>query len=120
MIIATGIDLIEIDRIRGLIVREPRFIERCFTAEEQAELAGRQDPAPGYAARFAAKEAFQKAWPESFSWTDVWVTKNGRVPVLAFAPHIAEVMQERGYVAHVSLSHSQTHAIATVILEDRS
>lgn len=119
MIIATGIDLIEIDRIRGLIAREPRFIERCFTAEEQAELARRQDPAPGYAARFAAKEAFQKAWPESFSWTDVWVAKNGRAPILAFAPHIQRVMDERGYVAHLSLSHAKTHAIATVILEER-
>lgn len=120
MIRAIGVDLIEIGRIRSLITRQPRFLTRCFTAAEQAELAGRADSAPGFAARFAAKEAFQKVWPESFSWLDVWVEKNGRVPVLGFAPHIANTMAQQQLVAHLSLSHAKTHAIATVVLEQRA
>lgn len=120
MIRAVGVDLIEIHRIRAVISRQPRFIERCFTELERAELAGRADSAPGFAARFAAKEAFQKVWPESFSWLDVWVEKRGRVPVLAFAPHIASKMAAEHLVAHLSLSHAKTHAIATVVLEQRT
>ena len=119
MIRAVGVDLIEVGRIRSLIARQPRFLARCFTPAEQAELAGRADPAPGFAARFAAKEAFQKVWPESISWLDVWVAKNGRAPVLGFAPHLAEAMAAQHLVAHVSLSHAKTHAVATVVLQQR-
>ena len=56
----TGIDLTEIDRIRRA-ARNPRFVTRVFSAEEQAYFAGQKDPAPSMAACFAAKEAFSKA-----------------------------------------------------------
>ena len=50
----TGIDLTEIDRIRRA-ARNPRFVTRVFSAEEQAYFAGQKDPAPSMAACFAAK-----------------------------------------------------------------
>lgn len=56
----TGIDLVEIGRIRASI-QDPRFVERVYTPAEREFLFQRNDPAPGLAANFAAKEAFAKA-----------------------------------------------------------
>ncbi len=120
MIVAVGIDLVEIDRIRGLVARHPqRFLERHFHAVELEQMRGRRDPVPGLAARFAAKEAFQKCWPESFGWRDVWVDKRGRRPELRTAPRLTEQMHREGWRAHLSLSHSRAHATAMVVLASR-
>lgn len=60
-VVAIGADLVDIDRIRQVIERQPRFVERVFTAEERAYCLKRRDPAERFAARFAAKEAVLKA-----------------------------------------------------------
>ena len=118
MIVAVGLDLIEIGRIRRAAERHPvRFLQRCFHPEELAELDGRKDVYPGLAARFAAKEAFAKVWPSSLSWRDVWVVKEGERPFLAMSPDLADAMADEGLVAHVSLSHAVDHAAAVVVLE---
>ena len=120
MIVAVGLDLIEIRRIRRAAERHPeRFIARCFHPEELAELAGRTDVYPGLAVRFAAKEAFAKVWPSSLGWRDVWVVKDGPRPVLRASPGLARAMEDEGLVAHVSLSHADDHAAAVVVLERR-
>src|ERR1700685_1584605 len=67
MIIGTGSDLIDIERIRGTVERYgERFIQRCFTPLEQKKAAARIDPVPTYAKRFAAKEACSKALGTGF------------------------------------------------------
>src|ERR1700733_14795580 len=67
MIIGTGSDLIDIERIRGTVERYgQRFIQRCFTPAEQKKAASRLDPVPTYAKRFAAKEACSKALGTGF------------------------------------------------------
>ncbi len=120
MIVAVGLDLVELERIRTAISRAPqRFIERVFHPEELEQLNGRKDQVPGLAARFAAKEAFQKVWPEPFGWKDVWVVKDGVRPVLRFAPDIALVMERRGWCAHLSITHARDQAAAVVVLEQR-
>ncbi len=120
MIVAVGLDLIEIARVRRVAQRHPvRFLERCFHPAELVELEGRADVYPGLAARFAAKEAFAKVWPSSLGWRDVWVDKEGPRPVLRASPALAEAMDEQALVAHVSLSHAVDHAAAVVVLERR-
>ncbi len=120
MIVAVGLDLVEIARIRRAAANHPdRFLARCFHPEELAELAGRRDAYPGLAARFAAKEAFAKVWPASLGWRDVWVVKEGRRPVLRTSPRLAAAMEHEGLLAHVSLSHAVDHAAAVVVLERR-
>ncbi|MFC4454961.1 4'-phosphopantetheinyl transferase superfamily protein [Deinococcus sonorensis] len=127
MIIAVGNDLIEIARIRGLMRREKRRFHKLFAEAELEYCARLVDPAPSYAARFAAKEAFQKVWPRPHGWRDVWVerprTPDGpfpyAAPVLGFAAPIAAEMQARGWVAHLSLTHTKEHAAAVVVLEQR-
>ena len=95
MIVAVGLDLIEIRRIRRDAERHPeRFIARCFHPEELAELAGRADVYPGLAVRFAAKEAFAKVWPTSAGATSRRnprppATQNGgsaSMPAAAYTP----------------------------------
>ena len=59
MKLATGVDLIEIDRIREAFERHgERFVARVFTEAEQRDCGGR---VASLAARFAAKEATAKA-----------------------------------------------------------
>ena len=127
MIVAVGHDLIENARIRGLLEREGDRFYRLFAPAEIEYCARLADPVPSYAARFAAKEAFQKVWPRPHGWRDVWVererTPDGpfpyAAPLLGFAPAIAEQMKLLGYTAHLSLTHTREHASAVVVLEAR-
>ncbi|ADY27368.1 Holo-(acyl-carrier-protein) synthase (plasmid) [Deinococcus proteolyticus MRP] len=128
VIVAVGHDLIELERIRGLLRREPQRYRRLFTPAELDYAHAQRDPVPSLAARFAAKEAFQKVWPRPFGWQEVWVerapTPGGpferAAPRLHFAPHIAAEMAQRGWRAHLSLTHSREHASAVVVLEQGS
>ena len=121
MIIAIGVDLIELHRIQKILASSsgPRFLERTYVPAELAYCLAKKNAVPSLAARFAAKEAFQKTWPVSHGWHDVWVEMNGVKPELRFAPDLQTVILERGYKAHLSLSHTLENAVATVILEQR-
>ena len=126
MIVAVGTDLIEIHRIRRVLDREgDHFLHKIFTAEELQYCLKMQDPVPSLAARFAAKEAFQKTWAEGHSWQDVWVVRDETPkgpfpfsrPYLKFSPALQSIMQEQNWVAHLSLTHTKEHAQAVVVLE---
>ncbi len=118
MILTTGIDLIEIDRIQSVIVRHgDRFLNRIFTAREIADCAGRSE---SFAARFAAKEAAAKALGSGFgkiAWDEVEIQRaeNG-APSLILYGNAATLAKEIGIENwSVSLSHSHNHAIAMVV-----
>ena len=127
MIVAVGHDLIEIARIRRMLEREGPRAEKLFAPEELAYCARLSDPAPSLAARFAAKEAFQKVWPRPHGWRDVWVVREATPdgpfpfarPTLGFTAEIEAEMRGRGWVAHLTLTHTKEHASAVVILERR-
>jgi holo-[acyl-carrier protein] synthase len=61
VVVAIGADLVDIDRMRAIVARQPRFVERVFTDIEREYCLRRSDPAERFAARFAAKEAVLKA-----------------------------------------------------------
>src|SRR5919112_4979660 len=73
-----GVDLIEIERVRGALERHARFRERCFTDAERAYCDSRPNPAQHYAARFAAKEAIGKALgcgvARLFAWREIEIS----------------------------------------------
>lgn len=124
MIVSIGIDIIEVARIREVLVRTPRFAERVFTAAERAYCESRGAvAAQHYAARFAAKEAtlkaFQTGWRGGISWQDVEVSSlESGAPVLIFHGRVLELFKSSGATAtHLSLSHTSEHAIAQVVLE---
>ncbi len=124
MIISTGIDIIEVRRVRQVIERTPRFLERVFTLAERAycDRAG-ANRWMHYAARFAAKEAAMKAlgtgWSGGVSWQDVEIiSKEIGAPTVKLYNIAHELFERSGAtVAHLSLSHTAEHAIAQVIFE---
>ncbi len=124
MIVSIGIDIIEVARIREVLLRTPRFRERVFTANEQFYCDSRGAvAAQHYAARFAAKEAMLKAlqtgWRGGIGWQDVEISaRDSGAPYLILHGVVQGLFQSSGAkAAHLSMSHTSEHAIAQVILE---
>ncbi len=124
MIISTGIDIVEVYRIRETLERTPRFAVRVFTDAERAYCDSKGvAAAQSYAARFAAKEAFLKAlktgWRGKISWLDVEVVSGSDgVPTLRVTGEAKRLLDALGAEAiHIALSHTAEHAIAQVTLE---
>lgn len=120
--IAHGIDLVEIDRIAGMLTEHPqRFVERCFTAGEQRAADGGTRRAEYFAGRFAAKEAILKALGTGLSggvsWTDLEVARDpGGAPVIHLFGAAAARAAELGITRWlVSISHTRGSAVASVI-----
>lgn len=128
MIVGIGVDMIEIERISTLIKRQPKAIGRFLTAREQQFLEGRPEArqAEYIAGRFAAKEAGAKALGtgigEAVSFLDMEIvpSDSGR-PQLSFSPRVYSRLglDPQRVRVHVSISHSQSHAIAQVVVEER-
>lgn len=118
MIIAVGIDIIELSRIERIWNKyRDRFLDRHFTQEELDYALSKTNPLPSLAARFAAKEAFQKCWRENYGWKEVWVSRKDRCPELRFSERIQAEVNKKNWQTHLSLSHSKKNAVAVVILE---
>jgi holo-[acyl-carrier protein] synthase len=124
MIVAIGVDIIEVARIREVLARTPRFRERVFTVAEREYCDSRGAvSAQHYAARFAAKEAALKAlqtgWRGGISWQDVEVaSRESGAPYLVLHGPVLELFNNSGATAaHLSISHTTEHAIAQVVLE---
>lgn len=124
MIVGIGIDIIEVTRIREVLLRTPRFRERVFTHAERAYCDSRSAvAAQHYAARFAAKEATLKAlqtgWRGGIGWQDVEIAaRDSGAPYLILHGLVLELFNTSGATAaHLSMSHTSEHAIAEVILE---
>ena len=124
MIVSIGIDIIEVARIREVLLRTPRFAERVFTEAERGYCDSRGAvAAQHYAARFAAKEAALKAlqtgWRGGISWQDVEIAaRESGAPYLIFRGEVLEVFRKFGAGStHLSMSHTSQHAIAQVVLE---
>lgn len=116
--------MIEVARVRATLKRTPRFVERVFTQSERDYCDSRGAvAAQHYAARFAAKEAALKAlgtgWSGGVAWQDVEITRDDAgAPTLIFHARALELFNVSGATrAHVSLAHTNEHAIAQVILE---
>jgi holo-[acyl-carrier protein] synthase len=123
MIIGTGVDIVEIARIRGSVERfGDAFINRIFTSDEWAYCSRKHDPIPSLAVRFAAREALIKALPHGASSIalkemEVVMGRAGK-PGFRPGPALAQAFIDLGiHTAHLSLSHERTHAIAYVVLE---
>lgn len=122
-ILAHGIDIVETSRIVEMLDEHgPRFIERCFTdAEREYAEASAKRRLERYAVRFAAKEAVLKAlgtgWRNGVSWRDIGIVHEpSGQPKVVLAGRCAEIARERGISQwHVSLSHTDLMAMASVI-----
>ena len=119
-VVGVGIDAVDVERFRTVLSRRQGFAERIFTPAERAEAAARQDPVPGLAARFAAKEAVMKSLSVglgAFDFADVEVVRGeGGAPALTVTGRAATLAEERTVGGwHVSLTHTATVAMAIAV-----
>jgi holo-[acyl-carrier protein] synthase len=120
-----GVDTVEVARFRRSdYFRSKRFYERTFTPREIQHCLSFGDPAPHFAANFAAKEAVYKAISKfqdvRLNWVEILRDKVG-------APYVNIVLDPRKakdksreknlpFEIKISLSHSALHAVAFAIV----
>ncbi len=122
MILGHGIDVVDIARIRIALERPrtgERFRERVFTAIESEYCRRQHNAYESFAARFAAKEAVMKALGCACGWREIEVHRSDGEPSVRLHGRAARRAQQLGVRRiHLSLSHSGTVAMASVVAED--
>jgi len=114
-IIGVGVDLAEIGRIEEVLLKYPRFAERCFTEHEREYARRFANPSRRFAARFAGKEAVMKSmgtgW-RAIRWKDIEITGGGK-PTVKLAG-TAQARADSLGVSHVEVSITHTDVQAMV------
>jgi holo-[acyl-carrier protein] synthase len=124
MILGTGIDIIEVARVKASHERfGERFLKHVLLTDEIAYCLSHKNPAPFIAARFAAKEAISKAFGTgigaALGWHDMEIRrkKSGEPFVILhgkgeelFAACCAKQLL-------ISLSHTANYAAVMAVLE---
>jgi holo-[acyl-carrier protein] synthase len=124
MILGTGIDIIEVARVRASHERfGERFLNRILLADEIAYCLSHKMPGPFLAARFAAKEAISKAFGTGIGaqlgWRDMEIRRkeSGEPFVVLHGKGKKLFRLRRAKRLHITLSHTANYAAATAILE---
>ncbi len=124
MIYGVGTDIVNIDRIQKIILKNKEgFIKRVLTDHEQALFANKADSAAFCAKRFAAKEAFSKALGTGIgrvvSFQDLTIRNNDNgKPHFIPSEKLRLYLLEKGVKqAHLSISDESQYAVAFVVLE---
>jgi holo-[acyl-carrier protein] synthase len=124
-VIGIGVDLVECARIEHSLERfGDKFLQRVFTQAEIEYSMSMKFPARHLAARFAAKEAVSKAFGtgigKAMGWRNIDIRKRkSGEPFLVFSGPAQELAEKRGVrSALITLSHTDHHAVACVVLED--
>ena len=121
MVRGIGVDIMEIQRVqKSMDGLGDAFIQKIFTPDEIRYCQSKNNAAQHFAARFAAKEAVSKAlatgWRGEFAWKDVEVMNDelGQPHVTLFGK-LKETLARSS--VFVSLSHSESHVVAMVVIE---
>ena len=125
MIVAVGVDAVDIERIEQMHARYgDRALQRLFTPAEIARAGDLAYQALHLAGRLAAKEAAYKALSgnddaRAIGWREIEVfSRNDGAPELRLHGRAASRFGElRATAVHVSLTHSRATAVAVVIVE---
>jgi holo-[acyl-carrier protein] synthase len=120
MIKGVGIDIIEVKRIRDIMVKYgDKFFTRILTDSEIAYCKSyKANPEVHFAGRFAAKEAYSKAIgtgiSKTFGWKDIEILNDplGK-------PYINHVKQNEysNFKFELSISHTHDYGCAVVVCE---
>ena len=129
MIISTGVDLVEVDRIQAALEHPRigrRFRDRVFTENEIAycEKKKQRGKYQSYAGRFAAKEAVMKAlgrgWGAKVRWLDIEIVRapSGKPDIVLHdkTAKLAEELRIRRWA--LSITHTKNHGLAFVIAQN--
>lgn len=123
MIKGTGIDIVEVGRIDKLLAKGKLFTDKVFSQIESDYCNKQGVPAQSYAGKFAVKEAFLKAigtgWRGELALHEIQTINDelGK-PHLEIIGKSKDVIPDLDKVIlHVSISHTDRYAVATVIIE---
>jgi holo-[acyl-carrier protein] synthase len=123
-IVGIGVDVVDVDRMRALLDRQPRFRERVFTPEEVADCESMAAPAAGYAARWAAREAAVKALGgiPNLRYTDVRIDRgsNGEPRLGLHGAARSRAREVGASDVLISLSHEARIAAAFCVAVEQS
>ncbi|TYB30775.1 MAG: holo-[acyl-carrier-protein] synthase [Candidatus Mcinerneyibacterium aminivorans] len=109
--LSTGIDIIEIERIKKTINRYGnKFLNRIYSEKEIDYCHSKSNPYPSYAVRFAAKEAYIKynEGLNGLNFKDIEIRNNQNGKPLLY-------IKGKKKKCSISLSHSRKNAVAVVI-----
>ena len=115
-----GTDIVDVERIKASIDNySARFVNKVFSPEEQEYCNSKSNPEIHYSGRFAAKEAIIKAikssgFDQEFSLKSIKIINHSDG-----SPYVKLDFKYKGNIK-VSISHTQTHAIAVAILKINS
>ncbi len=124
MIVGTGIDIVEIGRIKHSIIKySDRFKNKVFTQKEIDYCHSQADPAKHFAARFSVKEAVLKCFGTGMTggilWKDVEVDnkKSGQPMLNLYGKGKDLFNQLKIKHIHISITHDKSYAVAHAIAE---
>ena len=125
MIAGIGIDIIEISRIKASVEKfSDFFLKKIFTDSEILFCSAKVNKYQHYAARFAAKEAIYKAFPQDvqnrLNWLSIEISSD------KFGlPHVnlhnsAKELENQGFKVFISITHSQEYAACVALVQKTS
>ncbi len=123
MVVTTGVDIVEIDRIAYTVDRwGDRFLKRIYTRDEIDYCRGRS---PQLAGRFAAKEAVMKALGtgvRGVGWKDIELVRarSGAPSVRLHGRALARAERLGITEVAISMSHSRDYAVAFAVAVDQT
>ena len=130
MIIGTGIDIIDIRRIKKIINKyNNRFKNRCFREDEINKSESRLKSVESYAKRYAAKEACAKALGTGLAqgvfWKDIEIQNDqyGKPKITLHnkaIKYFESLTKKNNCLIEVSLSDEINYAIANVIIHEKN
>ena len=123
MVYGIGTDIIEVERVGGLVSKGPQYLNHVFTQREIEFCESKRNKNQHYAARFAAKEAFMKAlgtgWNLGIAFNQIEVVPDqlGKPEIILHGKALEFADQEEIIRIHLSITHIKDLANAVVIIE---
>ncbi|SHE53752.1 holo-ACP synthase [Alkalibacter saccharofermentans] len=120
MIYGIGNDVIEVDRVRKTIEKNPRFLVKYFTESEREYFNKRKMSPQTIAGYFSAKEAVSKAMGMGFRFfnmSDIEIVKDawGKPEVVLIGKAFEYAKDNNIGSILISISHSEKYATAMAV-----
>ena len=122
MIHGIGVDIVEVDRMRNIIIKHgDKFSRKILTPSEQLVYDKSTNKAQYMAKCWAVKEAFVKALGTGFSKDYSWSTIGYFTPTVSYGtsrPQVRLKQKLEGKTIHLSASDEKRYVIAYVTIEE--
>lgn len=126
MILGIGTDILEVERMKQKLKKQPSFIDGIFTDNEIKYCNQFKNKAERFSARYAAKEALLKAfgtgWRDGVTFKDIDIINDElgkpEIKLSGVAKQIANKLKVTSI--HISMSHTKELANAFVIINNNN